>query len=430
MSLEARPNSNIEPRLAHQLGVQTHQINRVMEQYDEEAEVVGGEVHQNWVTYEIRSRLELGLERLRTVKQDLLAALRTGNIGVSRGGDGWQLRLSRPAEPPVPLMSLLASTGPLAPATAAVGLSMAGNPILLRFAADEVTHALISGDNGAGKTTLLRTIAVGLAVNNRQSDLQLLIIEGEENGREPGLLDETSPLFPLSYLPHLLTDPVAGADAAAELLHFLAAEMDHRRTHKVRRPVIVVVIDQLAALLAAGETSLSDDLIRLLQYGPAAGMHVVAATGRPAAPQIDVMMRSNMPVRLVGQTADPETARRAAGVRNTGAENLAGEGDFLALAGDECARFQAAAISDYDLHYQLAQLYQTARPRLLAQTWSPRPVVRPPEPEVPPASKSEPVSFSARNGTVEMKSPPRPQPKARPASPAGDLEDQSDPLPF
>lgn len=429
MSLEAIPHGNVEPQLAHQLGVQTRQINRVMEQYDAEAEVVGGQVHQNSITYELRGRLAFGLERLREIKRDLLAALRSGDIGVSRGDDGWQLRLNRPAEPAVPLMRLLASVGPLSPATAAIGLSMAGNPVLLRFAPSDVTHALVSGDEDAGKTTLLRTIAVGLALNNRQSDLQLLLIEGQESSSSPGMLNDSSALYPLSYLPHLLTDPVSGADAAGEVIHFLVAEMDHRRTHKVRRPVIVVLIDHLVSLLEASEASLTDDLIRLLQYGPAAGIHLVAATSRPESDRIDVMLRSNMPVRIVGRTTDPETARRAAGIRNTGAENLAGAGDFLALADDECARFQAAAISDYELHYQLTQLYQTGQPRLLAQTWSERPTVKPKQPEPPPA-KPEPVSFTARNGSVEVKSPPRPQPKVRP-QPQEDLtEDSSEPLPF
>ncbi len=466
MTLEATSHATIEPQLAHQLGVQTQQISRVMGQYDAEAEVVGGQIHQRSITYEIRSRVTLGLERLRVLKRDLLSALRSGDIGVSRGDDGWQLRLALPAEPPVPLMRLLASIGPLYPATAAVGMSVAGNPILVRFAPDEVTHALVSGDANAGKTTLLRTIAVGLALNNRQSDLQLLLIEGRESDQTPGLLDDTSALYPLSYLPHLLTDPVAGAGAAGEVLHFLAAEMDHRRDHKVRRPVIVVLIDHLVGLLEASEASLTDDLIRLLQYGPAAGIHVVAATSRPASEKIDVMLRSNMPVRLVGQVTDQEAARRAAGIRNTGAENLAGMGDFLALSDGESAHFQAAAISDYELHYQLTQLYQSARPRLLAQAWSTRPSLKPEEPEQAPAKpepipfaarngtvevkppsrpqpKSRPttpedepqvspesVPFAARNGTVEVKSPPRPQPKSRPPSPIDDFEDSSEPLPF
>lgn len=426
MTLEATSHASLEPQLAHQLGVQTQQINRVMEQYDAEAEVVGGQIHQSSITYEIKSRLTIGWERLRVLKQDLLTALRSGDIGVSRGDDGWQLRLARPAEPPVPLMRLLASIGPLSPATAAVGLSIEGNPVLLRFGPDEVTHALISGDTNSGKTTLLRTIAVGLALNNRQSDLQLLLVEGQESQQTHGLLDDSSALYPLSYLPHLLTDPVAGPDAAGEVLHFLAAEMDHRRTHKVRRPVIIVLIDHLVVLLEASEASLTDDLIRLLQYGPAAGIHVVAATSRPASEAIDVMLRSNMPVRLVGQMADPEAARRAGGIRNTGAENLVGEGDFLALSDGECAHFQAAAISDYELHYQLTQLYQAGRPRLLAQSWSTRPTMKREQP--PP--KPEPVPFTARNGTVEVKPPPQPQPKSRPAPAEDGVEDSPEPAPF
>lgn len=444
MTFEIVSPEPLDPQLAHQLDIQTRQINRVVERYDGDAAVVGGQIGGSSVTFDVRSKIALGLERLRDLQHDLLAALRAGEVGFSRGRDGWQLRLSRPEDPPVPLLRLLSSAGPLPRATAAIGLSMAGNPILLRFAASEVTHVLISGDASAGKTTLLRTIAVGLALTNRQSELQLLVIEGEENPADPGVLAQESLLYPLSYLPHLLTDPVSGADTAGEVLRFMAGEMDYRRQHRVRRPVIVVLIDHLATLLEAAEEKVADDLIRLLQYGPSAGIHVVAATSRPASEAIDVMMRSNMPVRLVGYTLDSETARRVTGIRNAGTEHLAGGGDFLAIADDEVARFQAADINDYDLHFELTQLYDPSRPRLLARSWSERPRMKPkatPPPEQPamkftarPPVAQEPEyrseQESVRSVAKESKAVQRPQPVKRPEQLPDQSGQSSETLPF
>ena len=60
-------------------------------------------------------------------------------------------------------------------------------------------------------------------------------------------------------------------------------------------------------------------------------------------------MKANFPVRLVGRVASTDDARVAAGIGGTGAEKLAGRGDFLLIAGGQIIRFQAALAQASDL---------------------------------------------------------------------------------
>jgi S-DNA-T family DNA segregation ATPase FtsK/SpoIIIE len=53
-------------------------------------------------------------------------------------------------------------------------------------------------------------------------------------------------------------------------------------------------------------------------------------------------------VRLVGRVSSTEDARVAAGLSGTGAERLLGRGDFLAVAGGQTTRFQAAWLPQRD----------------------------------------------------------------------------------
>jgi len=57
------------------------------------------------------------------------------------------------------------------------------------------------------------------------------------------------------------------------------------------------------------------------------------------------LMKANFPVRLVGRVASADDARVAAGVGGTGAEKLAGRGDFLLVACGQIIRFQAAMMN-------------------------------------------------------------------------------------
>lgn len=383
-----------QTRLRHQLDVQLRQINRVLRQHHVPATVDGGSVLPRAISFDIQTQLAAGLEKVRGLKDDLMAALGVSDVALVNEEGHWRLRVSRPDEAPVPLLKLLASLPDLSPTTAPIGLANGEQPVLLRFAANHVKHVLIAGELGAGKTNLLRTIGAGLAFTNRQSDLQLLVMD--PRGLEADHSQTAHPLRPLGYLPHMLTDP-AGTQADCEtIIHFLAEEMEYRRKERVRCPRIVVLMDHVVSFLEAGGQNASHDLLRLLQNGAGAGIHLVLSTDQPDAPQLaNRTWRAAISVQVIGRLGAGAKLPAWVSAKAEQLPPLYGGGDFLAVAGEDVSYLQAAYIGDYDLHMKLNEMYNVARPRLLARPFSTRPRLAGDETPAP-----EQQSFSARGGAV------------------------------
>ncbi len=342
--------------MKHQLELQSRQIERVFSSHQVSAHVAGGEVKPRTIRFDLQAQLEAGWERLRRIKQDLLTVL--GATLINEDGR-WQVHLQRKEEAPVPLLDLLTLAPEMPPVTAVLGIDEAGSPILLEFSADDLTHMLISGGDKAGKTTLLRTIAVSLALSNRQSRLQLAVIGPNKADQS---IDET--LAPLDYLPHMLA-PVAFTPAeTTELLQFMVDEVDYRQEQQMQTPVIVLLIDDVVALMESVGDFVAEAITKISQHGPGVGIHLGLAASQPASEKLSTVLRANLPVRIVGRVADAAEAQAAADLPGTQAEYLLGEGDFVAVVGETAVHFQAAYIGDYDLHLTLETL-QRNRPRPL-----------------------------------------------------------------
>jgi S-DNA-T family DNA segregation ATPase FtsK/SpoIIIE len=125
-------------------------------------------------------------------------------------------------------------------------------------------------------------------------------------------------------------------------MDYLVSEMERRDAERIERPRVVVVIDELADLMHMCGGELEALLTRLVQRGRSAGLSLIACTQKPAARVIGSLVKANFPVRLVGRVASTDDARVAAGIGGTGAEKLAGRGDFMLIAAGEVIRFQAA----------------------------------------------------------------------------------------
>ncbi|MBK8905988.1 MAG: NACHT domain-containing protein [Anaerolineaceae bacterium] len=351
-----------EERLRHQLEVQSRQIERVFSTHQVSARVAGGQVETQSIRFDLQSHLESGIHRLRGLKQDLLSVLGVADVSLVKDDKGqWRLDIMRPHEPPVALLDLLPLLPDLPESTAVLGLDEEGAPLLLPLADANMTHVLVAGTAGSGKTSLLRTIAVSLAMTNRQSKLQLLVIDPDRPGKQ------NRQLAPLMFLPHLLSQVIPEPEEGRNALQVLVEEMHHRLNHETVRPTIVALIDNVEALVAFAADDVLASLAALLQRGADAGIHLVLGTSQPAAEWLSSVMRTNLPLRLVGQVQDEAESLAATAVPAAEAQLLLGQGDFLAVIDDTQAHFQAAFIGNYDLHLTLATIHRN-RPRpLLAQ---------------------------------------------------------------
>jgi S-DNA-T family DNA segregation ATPase FtsK/SpoIIIE len=219
-----------------------------------------------------------------------------------------------------------------------LGLEQDGTPLLLRLPAPNVAHVLVVGTTGSGKTALVRSLLVSLAMYNRQSQIQLILIDPKGRG-----------FGPLRRLPHTLGSVASTPAEALDRLRWLVEEMERRDRAGDNRPALVVGIDELADLLMTGGAPVEALLTRLSQRGREAGIHLVACTQKPTAEVLGGAMKANFPVRLVGAVASRDEARYASGITDSGAEKLEGKGDFLLIAKGESVRFQAAWLGPEDL---------------------------------------------------------------------------------
>ena len=186
--------------------------------------------------------------------------------------------------------------------------------------------------------------------------------EGQGEGLALVLIDPKRYAFGLfDGLPHLARPVIQETDEATEALQSLVRLMERRALpdpSPAWAPGIVVVIDELADLLMTGGKAVQWALTRLTQRGREAGIHVIAATQKPTAAVLGPLVKANFPVRLVGRVTGVEDARTATGWSGTGAERLAGRGDFLAVAEGRVIRFQAAHVSAEEIREVVAYLAQ------------------------------------------------------------------------
>ena len=327
---------DLAPTREH-LNFQADRIERVLASHRVPVRVHGGAVSPRWIRFLMTPAFGAKISSVRNLSEELALALGADDVRVSRDGENLAVQVPRPDSEPVRLLPLLKTVGPLPPLTACLGLAEDGRPLLLRLPSPDVAHGLIAGTTGSGKTELLRTMLVSLALSNRQSKLQIALIDPKSRG-----------FAPLASLPHLIDDVASDAASALTLLERLVQEMECRDACGISTPHIVVAVDEVMDLLAVGGKHVEAALTRIAQRGREAGLHLLAGVQKPAAAVLGPMLKANFPVRLVGKVGSADDARVAAGQSGTDAEKLLGRGDFLCVAAGQTVRFQGAWIPAKD----------------------------------------------------------------------------------
>jgi DNA segregation ATPase FtsK/SpoIIIE-like protein len=357
-----------DDRLRHKLELQSLQIEEVFTRRRAPAHVAGGTIRPGSISFELQTHMQAGKEWLRGLREDLKASLRAPDVSLHVGEGQVRVDVTQVDQHPVDLLDVLSALGELSPLTAVLGLSDEYRPVLLSLASPDVSHALISGLPGSGKTSLLKSISLSLALASRQSQAQVVAIAA--NG---GAKHQPELLAPLTYLPHALLPVICETDEAAEILRYLAEEMKYRLQQGVRRPLIVVLIDHVVTLIQHGGERITGPLTTLLQRGDEAGLRLILTTERPASALLSTVIRSSLPLRIVGKMATEADAYAAAGTTGSQAEFTTGGGDFVAVFHDSVVPFQAAYVGDYDFHLCLDRLQRQRAPALLAQVAATRP---------------------------------------------------------
>jgi S-DNA-T family DNA segregation ATPase FtsK/SpoIIIE len=157
-------------------------------------------------------------------------------------------------------------------------------------------------------------------------------------------------------IPHLLTPIVTDPGEAANALRWATNEMEIRYRKLARRgvrnleqynallrgartrdeedeepekplPYLVLIIDELADLMATSSKEVETSISRLCAKARAVGIHLILATQRPSVDVITGVIKSNLPSRIAFKVASKVDSRTI--IDSNGAELLLGNGDML-----------------------------------------------------------------------------------------------------
>lgn len=316
-----------------QLERQADRIEALLAQHNVKGQIEGGLITPRFVQFHVRPGAGTRINKVRSLAEEIALALGSSEARIYRQGRRLHIEIPRVDPTPVRLLPLCRQLRTLPPATALLGVDEAGLPLLLRLIAPDVVHVLVAGTTGSGKSALARTILASLALYNPPDQLRFILIDPKRRG-----------FAPLQALPHVLGEVLSDVAAIGERLSWLVAEMERRDRAHESRPVLLLAVDELADLVGNGGKTVEQQLARLAQRGREAGIHLLACTQKPTAALIGSAIKANFPVRLVGAVNGRDEARYATGIADSGAETLAGRGDFLLVAKGETIRFQAAWI--------------------------------------------------------------------------------------
>ncbi|MEO5344974.1 MAG: DNA translocase FtsK 4TM domain-containing protein [Magnetococcus sp. YQC-9] len=284
------------------------------------------------------------------------------------------------------------------PLAMALGSDINGRPVVGNLA--KMPHLLVAGTTGSGKSVAVNAMICSVLFTCRPEDVRFLMVD-------PKMLE----LSIYEGIPHLLAPVVTDVNKAAALLKWAVAEMEERyrlmselgvrnlsgynqriqeclisgeeptRRVKVgfdpetgrpveqeepipleKKPLIVIIIDELADLMIQVGKDVEPAIARLAQMARAAGLHLIIATQRPSVDVITGLIKANFPTRLAFQVSSKIDSRTI--LDSMGADRLLGMGDglFQPPGTGQLQRIHAPFVSDSEVHKLVKFLKSTGRP--------------------------------------------------------------------
>ncbi len=216
-------------------------------------------------------------------------------------------------------------------------------------------HLLIAGSTGSGKSVCLNSMLLSLLFQHTPKTLRLILVD-------PKRVEFSS----YNGVSHLLIPPVTEIDKTINVLRWVVSEMEERykiiadsgkrnlesynKAKKEPLPFLVVIIDELADLMALSAREVEGSIVRLAQKSRAVGIHLVIATQRPSVEVITGLIKANITSRIAFAVASQVDSRTILDM--SGAEKLLGNGDMLYLASDTSKprRIQGTFVSDKEIN--------------------------------------------------------------------------------
>ena len=331
-------------------------IKRTLQNFGMEVEMTEVNVGPSVTQYTFKPAEGVKLARITALQNDLALALAAHPLRIEAPIPGRALvgiEIPNRSIALVGLRSLIASDEFQKSAKSlllSLGRDVSGNPVYADLA--RMPHLLIAGATGTGKSVAIHSILTSLLYRNPPELLRFIIID-------PKRVELSS----YSQIPHLLTPVITDAKKTILALKWAGKEMERRyevlaKNHardissysgEEELPYLIIVIDELADIMAAYPREMEASIVRLAQMSRAVGIHLILSTQRPSVEVITGLIKANITSRIAFQVASQIDSRTI--LDSSGAEKLLGNGDMLFLAGDiaKPRRIQGAFVSEQEV---------------------------------------------------------------------------------
>lgn len=265
----------------------------------------------------------------------------------------------------------------------ALGKNVEGNFVVADLG--KMPHLLIAGATGTGKSVCINSIILSLLFQNSPDELKMILVD-------PKRVE----LSLYNKIPHLLSPVITDNKKVVNSLKWAVREMEERykilesvgsrdlesysqkfkkgmtrdvvdsdtgevvKEELKKLPFIVIVIDELADLMASHGKDIEGAIMRLAQMARAVGIHLIISTQRPSVEVLTGIIKANITTRIALQVASQIDSRTIIDMR--GAENLLGKGDLLFLSSEspKPRRLQNSFVSEQEVRRVVDHIIEQA----------------------------------------------------------------------
>ncbi|MCD6321760.1 MAG: DNA translocase FtsK 4TM domain-containing protein, partial [Clostridiales bacterium] len=338
-------------------------LEETLESFGVVAKVVNYSKGPTVTRYELQPKSGVKVSRITNLADDIALNLAARDVRIEAPVPGKAvvgIEVPNKEKAIVPLKEILSSKEFInheSPVAIAIGKDIGGKVMVADVR--KMPHMLIAGATGSGKSVAINCIITSILYKSSPEDVKLLMIDPKkvELGNYNGI-------------PHLLIPVVNNVKKAAGALNWAVTEMTGRYdkfsaagvrdvdsynkkmegTEDVEKmPQILIIIDELADLMAAAPGEVEESICRLAQLARAAGMHLIIATQRPSVNVITGLIKANIPSRVAFSVVSQVDSRTI--IDMAGAEKLLGMGDMLfhPIGLTKPIRVQGAYIGDHEI---------------------------------------------------------------------------------
>ncbi len=334
-------------------------IQKTLSDFGIEVEMGEVNVGPTVTQYTLRPNIGVKLAQIAALQNDLALALATPSLRMELPIPGKALvgiEIPNKSSAIVRLREVLQTENFVKhPSNLAFGLGrdVSGHPIVVDLG--KMPHLLIAGATNSGKSVSVNAFLISLLYKNTPQDVKFIVVD-------PKRVE----MSVYNGIPHLLTPVVTDHEKAVNALKWAVAEMDRRYkllAEAGKRNIseyneaapsklfyLVIVIDELADLMAVAKNEVEATIVRLAQMARAVGIHLVLATQRPSVEVITGLIKANITSRIAFSVASQVDSRTI--LDSSGAEKLLGNGDMLFVSAETTKprRVQGAYVSGNEVH--------------------------------------------------------------------------------